>query len=302
MNRNALAGLLSGALLASTALGLWADIKDNPYQVIVTRNAFALKPPPDPASSKPAEPPPSPVEVNLTGISTLSGIPKVLLQITDKSPGKGKTEFPPPLVAGDQQGRIEVVSIDVAKGAVVIKIDGSEKTLTFEKDAPKPSVAAAPPVMPPNPFAPAGTVPLPGMLPQFPGAAAAANPASSSSVTVGGNTAIASPTVTPRTAIPGLGSAALGGATATPYPSRPLRMDAGGVMVGGAGGTTTPQVTPQAQAAPAMTREQAIMHVNEQKALISEAEKLGLIPKNRFPPLPPTPGWPPSGTTPPQGP
>ena len=65
--------------------------------------------------------PPSSVDVFITGITTLSGTKKVLLQVTEK--GK-QPDYPPPLVEGDGQGRVEVVSIDPDKGAAVIKIDG----------------------------------------------------------------------------------------------------------------------------------------------------------------------------------
>ena len=84
-----------------------AEVRDNPYQVIVARNAFALKPPLPPTPPGPPEPPLSSIDVLLTGISTLGGGKKVLLQITDKSPSKGgKPDFPPPLTEGEVLGRV----------------------------------------------------------------------------------------------------------------------------------------------------------------------------------------------------
>ena len=137
-------GLLSAALLASTAAGLRAELSHNPYAAIIPRNAFglnSLKPEPK------TPPPPAPgVDVYLTGIVTLGRAKEVLLQVVDKTPGK-KPEYLPPLVEGDVQGRVEVVAIDADKGAVVIRIDGVERTLTFEKDAPKPG-GATPAVLP----------------------------------------------------------------------------------------------------------------------------------------------------------
>jgi hypothetical protein len=156
-------GFLTAALLAGTVPALRADQTRNPYDAIVARNAFALKPVP-PETIVSAQPSAPGVEVLLTGISTVGGAKKVLLQITDKTPGK-KTEYLPPLVENDVQGRVEVVSIDAEKGSVVLKIDGNEKTLTFEKDAPKtggaaPQVPAPPPF--PNPLVrAAGAVLLP---------------------------------------------------------------------------------------------------------------------------------------------
>jgi hypothetical protein len=166
MKPRTVVGLLSGVCLAGMVSGLRADLKPNPYEAIIDRNAFALKPVP----AEPATPPPPPlpgVEVFLTGMYTIGGTEKVVLQITDKSPGK-KTEYPPPLVKGDVQGRVEVVSIDPSKGAVVVKIDQQERTLTFEKDSPKPG-AAPPPGGPPKPVVrPPGPTPVPPPLAQPP--------------------------------------------------------------------------------------------------------------------------------------
>ncbi len=171
MEKRALAGLFSAALLASTVEGLQAGLTHNPYTAIVARNAFALRPVPV-ASPGPRTPPAPAVEVWLAGISTVGGAKKVLLQVADKTPGK-KTEYLPPLVERDVQGRVEVVSIDADKGAVVIRVDGDERTLTFEKNAPK-AVGATPPIRPALPNASvrtAGAVLLPS-----PNAMAAAQP------------------------------------------------------------------------------------------------------------------------------
>ncbi len=138
-----------------------APAASNPYQAIVTRNAVALNPIPVVTNTGPAVPV-SPVDVFITGITTLSGVKKVLLQVVDK--GK-QPDYLPPLVEGDGQGRVEVVSIDPEKGAAVIKIDGNEKTLTLEKDAPKSVAAAGPAAGPARPMVPnpGGAIPLPGM-------------------------------------------------------------------------------------------------------------------------------------------
>jgi hypothetical protein len=153
MKERILTGLVSAVLLASAVEGLRAGLTQHPYAAIISRNAFGLEavtPPPPPP------PPPAPmVDVFLTGISTVAGEKKVLLQLTDKTPGK-KAEYLPPLRENEVQGRIEVVAIDADKGAVVVKIDGDKRTLTFEKDAPKPS-ATMPAVLPRGPFVHAGT-------------------------------------------------------------------------------------------------------------------------------------------------
>jgi hypothetical protein len=143
------AGLVSAVLLAGTVAGLRAELSHSSYEGIVPRNAFGLLPLRRETATSP--PPPGPAfEVKLTGIVTLGGMKKALLQVEVDSSGK-KIEYLPPLVEGDRQERVEVVSIDPEKGAVVIRIDGNPKTLTFAKDAPK-SGRAAPAVLPPIPY------------------------------------------------------------------------------------------------------------------------------------------------------
>ena len=268
-------------VLASSAGGLRAEVKDNPYQVIVTRNAFALKPPPPPVDPTKNEPPPSPVDVLLTGISTLSGTKKALLQITDKSPSKaGKTDFPPPLEEGDVQGRVEVVSIDAVANQVLIKIDGNEKTLSFEdKDAPKPGAAPPPgarpgapgmpgmpggprgPGMPGNPGYPLPTPGQPGVpMPMAGGAIPAPGAAAGGygGVVVGGgggSSGTATPGVpTPAASAPG--SVTLGGFSAAPAPANlplnALRARRGGVDAGGSAVVVGGSATPGAGATPAV--------------------------------------------------
>lgn len=303
MKSRTLAGLLSGAVLGGSAAGLRAEVKDNPYQVIVARNAFGLRQPPPPEVPGLKQPPPASINVLLTGISTLGGTKKVLIQITDKSPGM-KPDLPPPLEEGEVRGRVEVVSINPDKSEVMIKLDGQDKKLTFEKA--KSTASAGPPGAPPNPFInPAAPIPLPmpaGIpVPTAAGGASVAPAAGGRyGVVTGGGTAPSVPTPVRPTAIGGVNVGGMNpyGAAAVPsIPTRPLRIDSGGgsVVVGGGGGTTTPNpTTPQAPVR-TMTREEAIQHVNEQRRMISEAENLGLIPKNKIPPLPPAPGWPPQG-------
>ena len=249
------------AVLGLSASGLSADTKGNPYQVIVERNAFALKPPQ--AQIKPEEvTPPSAVEVQLTGISTLGGKTKVLLQITDKSK---KVDFPPPLEAGDVQGRVEVVSIDAEKGSVVVKIDEREKTLTF--DSPKPS--APPPGGPgaagtPRPGAPMPGMPMPGGISPFPPGLTAPPPPSPlggapaspghNNVLVGGSSA-------------GAGIPAPTGTAPSPmYPSAAPIPSSSGVLIGGgdSSGGNRPSTT--------LTKEQIMSQVAERQRYLKQIQ------------------------------
>ena len=290
MKTRTLAGLLSALALGSSIVVTDAEVRDNPYQVIVTRNAFALKPPPppvDPAAAK-NEPPPSPVDVVLTGIATLGGNKKALLQITDKSPSKaGKTEYPPPLVEGDIQGRVEVVSIDAENNKVVIKIDGNEKTLGFnDKEAAKPAGPAGAPAAPGAPPPATGpSFPSPFGTPA-PVAAAPVDNSSHSAVVVGGGYTPSAPASVGSVA-PMAGAATLGSSAA--LPSRPLRTgidSGGGVMVGG-GGTVAATTPAPAPSAPPMTRPELIQHLQGQQDLIDGARAKGF--KVNLPPLPPPP-------------
>ena len=79
-------------------------------------------------------------------------------------------------------------------------------------------------------------------------------------------------------------------------PSRPMRTDgAGGVYVGGGAtpGAAATAANP-ASAQPAMSREQAIAWIEEQRRMVNEGVRVGAIPANKFPPLPITPRTPPA--------
>jgi hypothetical protein len=137
-----------GGILAATfgmAFG-WdvfsADTK-NPYRVILARNPFNLRPivvPPPVASPEPP-PPPSP-KVFLTGIMTS----KALLQMED--PETRKTEFLPPLAAGERYKEITVVAVDALNHTVQIRNGQVDDTLDFLNDGIKPTAVAATPPIP----------------------------------------------------------------------------------------------------------------------------------------------------------
>jgi hypothetical protein len=241
MKRGTITGLLGGVIVAGFSLGAFAEVKDNPYQVIIDRNPFGLRPPPPPPSTEPPPPPPVPaLEIKLTGITTLLGPPRVFLEFTD--PTTKKTDRPPPLGEGDPyKDGISIVSIDAENGRVRIKNGDAESTLDFDKNGIKPgAVAAAAPV--PHPGLPGNPIPP---VPGFPGAAPAGVPVATGparGAIVGGATASVAPT--PATGLGGL-------------PPRPVRTDNGAAILGGYGQTANPQPAYQVQAQPTMTREQA---------------------------------------------
>src|SRR5215813_6311804 len=101
---------LCGLLLAGACVSAWADVAKNPYESIVDRNPFALKPippPPDPTTNAPPPPIVPPAQVEVTGITTITGDKRALLEII---PGPGKPMIrPPPLGEGERVESVEVV-------------------------------------------------------------------------------------------------------------------------------------------------------------------------------------------------
>ena len=195
-------GLLGALALVGSATFAFADARPNPYDPIVARNPFGLRPPPPPVEQAP---PPAPVvplaTVELTGVMNI-GHKKALLEI---SPGPGKPVLKPVLAEGERLESIEVVSIDVEKNQVLIKNSGVLTNLSF-KVATAKTAAAAPP------GAALGAFNTPNYTPNF-GAfqPPAANPAAT----------VFNPNATSASAGSGRGSGVMvlgGGSSASPNP------------------------------------------------------------------------------------
>jgi len=172
-----LAGLLTGA---SMRIAL-ADTKPNPYEAIIDRNPFGLKPPPPIVEPTNTVAPVSPGKVILTGIASLFGpAPRALLEITEQETGKQATTRKPILREGERDGAVEVLSIDMEKGVVKIRNAGVESTIAFETPKLTGGGGSAP--------APGGASPAPlsASVPNIISSAnaAAATSARSSSVTI----------------------------------------------------------------------------------------------------------------------
>jgi hypothetical protein len=130
-----------------------AAAEANPYLSIVERNPFGLKPiPPAPTGDEGASTN-LPAKVTLTGLVTMFGEPRALLEISEMEGGKPGTPQKPILTQGQRHGSVELLAIDVPKNKVRIRNGTVEADLTFE-------VAKAT-------AAPAGARPVPGM-PQLP--------------------------------------------------------------------------------------------------------------------------------------
>ena len=88
----------------------------NPYGSIVTRNVFALNPPPPPSEPPPSEPPP---KITLTGITTIFGPKEALFKVAGvPRPGVPPKDESYILTEGESQDDVQVRNIDVDKGIV----------------------------------------------------------------------------------------------------------------------------------------------------------------------------------------
>jgi hypothetical protein len=169
--------LAGSVVLCAAAAEPAADAPTNssPYQAVVERNVFALKPPPpppDPEANKPALP-----KIYLTGIITVGGAKRALMK-TPPPPGPPAKAGDPPkteqtytLAIGQRDGEIEVLEIDEKAGSVKVNYGGEVTELTFEKDGVKsPPTPGGAPGVPPG-VAPGGppamraAMPLPRGMP-----------------------------------------------------------------------------------------------------------------------------------------
>ena len=98
--------LIMGVLAGHAVQTARAETRANPYQAIIERNPFGLKPPPPPQEVVAPPPPVLQGKVILTGISSLFGV-RALLEITEQEPGKSPTTRKPILKEGERDGSIE---------------------------------------------------------------------------------------------------------------------------------------------------------------------------------------------------
>jgi hypothetical protein len=114
-------GVLAVTLFCLAApAGTMAGVSVNPYEWILERNPFGLRPPPPPAepATAPVIPPAPLATVEVAGITSILSSPRVLLEIV---PGPGKPMLKPVLGVGERVDAVEVVSISVERGEVVLR-------------------------------------------------------------------------------------------------------------------------------------------------------------------------------------
>ena len=132
MNRLIFTLFTMACAVAVSVRGATEDELGNPFRVIVASNVFRLRPiPPDPGPKLPDPAPPAPLaQVMLTGIHTVFGPPRAILEVTDGASGKAMTRKPI-LREGEQDGPIHVLAIDIEKSLVRIRNGTVETNLTF---------------------------------------------------------------------------------------------------------------------------------------------------------------------------
>jgi hypothetical protein len=123
-------------------LGLWwvcpsrADVRlpaDSPFQVILDRNPFGLRPPPPPnvVQIAPTSPPPAQVNVNLSGITEVGGKKRAWMVIPAGGTRTNTATFS--MAVGDPEFEgVKVEHIDMQRGVVQIRKLGEPATLDFE--------------------------------------------------------------------------------------------------------------------------------------------------------------------------
>ena len=141
--------LIAGSFLLGTGSPvLLAEVAGNPYQGIVDRNLFNLRPPTRPEDNlPPAQPPP---QITLTGITTILGNKRVLMKVQEPPhPPQPAKEDSYILTEGQRDGDIEVLSIDEQAGSVKVNNHGTIQELTFEKNGARlPSTRPLPGIPP----------------------------------------------------------------------------------------------------------------------------------------------------------
>jgi hypothetical protein len=138
-----------------------ADMTGNPYQGIMERNVFNLRPPARPEDSLPL--PEAPPKITLTGFTDILGNKRVLfkVQVPAKPPQPAKEESYI-LAEGQRDGDVEVLEIDENAGMAKFNNHGTIQTLDLTNNGAKPPSTPLPTIQPPLPFrSPATPTPNP---------------------------------------------------------------------------------------------------------------------------------------------
>src|SRR5581483_7341654 len=131
-----------GSLAAVAGARAVPNVSPNRYQTIPERNVFNLKK----QEVVVQEPPPVQVpKITLTGITTLLGLKRAVLQVAPTGrPGEATRDEAFILAEGQREGDLEVLEINEAAGTVKVRTAGTLLTLDFVNNGTKPPTLPAP--------------------------------------------------------------------------------------------------------------------------------------------------------------
>ena len=131
------------ASLSSAAPNLFAAPGD--YKSITIRNPFGLAPLVAPIKAPPPIQLTPPVQIELTGLSTLSAPGRAFFKLT--YPDRKKPEYCQ-LRSGESKGGLKVLAIDIKQAMAVIEFNSATRRLKLEKKQLKSAALALPKTLP----------------------------------------------------------------------------------------------------------------------------------------------------------
>lgn len=152
------ARLLAAAVAVHVAATIAARGAQLPvyYERIFTRNVFGLTAPPPPPP--PRQDHPAPPNLIVTGLTTILGSPRALLEVPGRPAFPGSPPTRPQyyiLRKGQRQGDIQLLDVDMAKLTVLIKNGETSELLSLDKlgpHLPGPLGPPPPPAVLPVPY------------------------------------------------------------------------------------------------------------------------------------------------------
>jgi len=150
------AGALAMCLGISPVGAVTSGAAENPYGVITNRNAFGIRPPPEPEIVPPSAPPTPPPNIFLTGITHERGVRKAFFVINRNG---AKTPDYESVMEGDEIQDLRVQEILPKEGKVRVLVSGREVVLNFTDNGLKSTGGVGAPPVPGRPGAP-GAAPV----------------------------------------------------------------------------------------------------------------------------------------------
>jgi hypothetical protein len=150
--------LTAAAMLSIITLARETKNASRDYQPIIDRNAFGLKPPPEPPVVAPVTNPPPKAEFYFVGYTTL-GYPKnpKRAYFAAKDPAKKNGNFS--LLEGQQSDGLTLLEVNEKTRSIKVHTAEGDRIMDFKNDG-VPTAKGAP-----GPGMPGGPPPLPGMHP-----------------------------------------------------------------------------------------------------------------------------------------